>query len=212
MPEQEKEPDTFNHSYLSELRVTRNNALTKRKLTSEFVNIKNKVLTANNSGQTTINYIYNYISDSSVNDYFVSLLTKLADFFPDSKITYILNTNTDMTTAITVEDVSTKSETAVKALMELNTSDASLDTSLNTALAALQDSKRLAQANIQRLSVQSISEEILSQESPPESISATVPITFNRANLNSNLVSYNSSNSNNSTINIIQIDWTLKVI
>lgn len=195
--EESKEPESYSNSYLHGLKATRNISLTQRKLNSEFLNIKNLVMNANSSGQTSIKYIYNYINNASTKDYFVDLLTKIATFFPDSNISYILNTNIDITTAITTEDISIKAESALNVLMDLTTND-DLKTGLVKSLEAVEKTKNAAIEERQKLSEQ--------HYSTPNSNMGFIPLV--RTSLNNDLVEYNSSNSNNSTINIIQIDWS----
>lgn len=94
------EPTTYTNAALSLLRVKALDALTTRKLNSEFLLIKNQILGANSTGAKHIThaytYTYTYDPTNMVNDYFFQLLDKIQTMFPESTINYVINVQSVM--------------------------------------------------------------------------------------------------------------------
>jgi hypothetical protein len=81
-----QKPIIYNNIKLFEMRDTAKCALTNRKLNTEFLIIKNKILGANSEGTTNIIHDYTYDERNGTNNYVGLLLKKIKDMFPDSKI------------------------------------------------------------------------------------------------------------------------------
>ncbi len=178
------EPKFLKKLDLIELKKNNNNELTQRKLNTEFLIIKNLVLQANSSGESSILYTYNYIENNSINDYFVDLLVKLQIFFQDSKISYIKSIDDTSSNAIMVQDIFTKAEK----ILSVNIATYPLNNILNKALEAVKQSNSDAMTHI-------------NSQSPISS-------GFEKFNgvTDSNLYEYNKQKT--TIINCIKIDWS----
>jgi hypothetical protein len=194
-----KGPTGYNKSELSKLKDANRNDLTNRKLNTEFYNIQNLVVQANNAGKTSIEYIYIYLKDESMNDYFVDLLGKLAYFFSDSVISYIIDVHTDMAAAIRTAVVLAKAEATLSALNYIDTSKIS-NNELNDALTNAKSAHTAIQAT-QEVAT-SIHRNLADTPSAPSATPAQ-EITYTR-----NIIPpYENISKKNDITNIIKIGW-----
>jgi hypothetical protein len=92
---------TFTKSDLTKLVIPVNDLL-ENKIINEVNEIKYSVLKANNLGQKSYEHLYfvEHHTDTSFPDYFIEILDKLIDIFPESNIEYTLLKDSYKATAV----------------------------------------------------------------------------------------------------------------